>query len=151
MKNTHHALRSLRPLGRMWRMRSSSLLKRRQGIRMGLRALLHQRLKVGVSVKPLRLRCGGGSFLYGDPGTGEEWISEFNGATGMVHISVFVRRDWSLSHTTTVLISSAVSACRRSPQLGLLTVNFPSSEQGGGSDLHLCAPPSLVCAILPYL
>lgn len=64
---------------------------------MGLRAMLHQRLKVGVFVKPLRLQHGGGSFLCGDPGTGEEWISELNGATGMVHISVFGRLDWLVS------------------------------------------------------
>lgn len=128
-KKTHHALRSLRPLGSMWRMRSSSLSKRRQGIRMVLRAVLHQILKVGVFVKPLHPRHGGGSFLCGDPGTGEEWISKLNGATRTVHISVFVIRDWSRSQTTTVSISSAVSACRRSPQLGLLTVNLPSQSR----------------------
>lgn len=94
---------------------------------MVLRAVLRQILKVGVFVKPLHLRRGGGSFLF--PGTGEEWISELNGATRTVHISVFVIRDWSLSQTTTVSTSSAVSACRRSPQLGLLTVNLPSQSR----------------------
>lgn len=96
---------------------------------MGLRAALHQRLKVGVFVKPLRLQHGGGSFLCGDPGTGEEWISELNRATEIVHVSVFVRWDWSLSQTTTVFISSAVSACRRWPQLGVLPVNLPHQSR----------------------
>lgn len=94
---------------------------------MVLRAVLRQILKVGVFVKPLHLRHGGGSFLF--PRTGEEWISELNGATRTVHISVFVIRDWSLSQTTTVSTSSVVSACRRSPQLGLLTVNLPSQSR----------------------
>lgn len=66
------------------------------------------------------------AFLCGDPGTGEAWISELNGAGDQDGLCLSASQDCSLSHTAAIFNSEAVSACRKQPQLGLLTVNLLS-------------------------